>query len=273
METKGARLKKIRLEKGISLEEAHKKTKIHLNVLKAIEEDSLVNFNPVYIRGFLKIYCNFLGEDPRDYVADYKEARIRFEGAPAVEKKPDPKFKMPELKFNFLKSLNLRIIKKALVFIFISAFIVGLFNLGRGVSLKAALRSRHKSLPVRTVKAEKKAEAAKPQKTRAEAAIKSNEYPGQSVKNVSAISGVRLTIRAKENCWIQLKSDGRVIFQGVLLKGRSESWQAKEKIELSLGNAGAVELQANDKFFPSFGKKGQAIKNIVITKDGLNIGR
>ena len=63
----GAELKKIRLEKGIRLEEIHKKTKIHINILKAIEGDSLTDLNPVYLRGFIKIYCNFLGLDPKDY--------------------------------------------------------------------------------------------------------------------------------------------------------------------------------------------------------------
>ena len=46
MESAGERLKKIRLERGLSLEQVHKATKVHLNVLKAIEEDNLVNFNP-----------------------------------------------------------------------------------------------------------------------------------------------------------------------------------------------------------------------------------
>jgi cytoskeletal protein RodZ len=41
IETAGARLKQLRLEKGISLEEVQKKTRIHLNVLRAIEGDSL----------------------------------------------------------------------------------------------------------------------------------------------------------------------------------------------------------------------------------------
>src|SRR3989338_7892361 len=75
MESAGAKLKSARLQKGLSLEEAHKKTKIHLNILKAIEEDSLINFSPVYIKGFLKIYCKFLGVDPRDCMPDYKEQK------------------------------------------------------------------------------------------------------------------------------------------------------------------------------------------------------
>jgi len=84
---------------------------------------------------------------------------------------------------------------------------------------------------------------------------------------------ISLDIRAKENCFIQVKSDGRVIFQNILKKGRSESWQAKDKIELSLGNAGAVELEVNGKRISGMGRRGQAIKNILITKEGLNIKR
>ncbi|MCX5703471.1 MAG: helix-turn-helix domain-containing protein, partial [Candidatus Omnitrophica bacterium] len=75
MEYTGAGLKKIRLERGISLEEVQKKTKIHLNILKAIEGDSLTDLSPVYLKGFLKIYCKFLGLDPKDKILDYGEAR------------------------------------------------------------------------------------------------------------------------------------------------------------------------------------------------------
>ncbi|MBI3991561.1 MAG: helix-turn-helix domain-containing protein, partial [Candidatus Omnitrophica bacterium] len=78
MESTGTKLKNLRLQKGLSLEDVHKKTKIHLNILKAIEEDSLVNFSPVYIKGFLKIYCKSLGVDPRDCISDYKENKAKF---------------------------------------------------------------------------------------------------------------------------------------------------------------------------------------------------
>ena len=82
----GAKLKKIRLEKGITLEEAHKKTKIHLDILKALEADSVVNLSPIYIKGFLKIYCNFLRVDPQDYISDYKESAATVKTVKVVEK-------------------------------------------------------------------------------------------------------------------------------------------------------------------------------------------
>ena len=59
----------------------------------------------------------------------------------------------------------------------------------------------------------------------------------------------------------------------MLRRGRSESWSAKDKMELTLGSAGSVRLEVNGKLMPSLGRKGQVLKNIVITKDGLKVGR
>jgi hypothetical protein len=56
-----------------------------------------------------------------------------------------------------------------------------------------------------------------------------------------------------------------------LKKGRFENWYAKDKIELSLGNAAAVDLEVNGRPISNLGRKGQALKNIVITKEGLMI--
>jgi hypothetical protein len=81
-------------------------------------------------------------------------------------------------------------------------------------------------------------------------------------------TGLTLGIRPRENCWVSLKVDGKVVFQRVLEKGRFESWQAKEKIELSLGDAGAVDLEFNGRSIPPLGRKGRPIKNILFTKEG-----
>ncbi len=253
MESAGAGLKKIRLEKGLSLEEAQKKTKIHLNILKAIEEDSLINFNPVYIKGFLKIYCKFLGVNPHDYIPDYKEPQRRTVGYMSdASEKLKPSFKIPSLKLLSLKALQ---IKPKIIFtiVLILVFTIGLFNLGRIISSKRISFSSKKKLPaVVSSKVETKAAVTK-------------------IQSVPSGKIIRLDISAKDNCFIQVKSDGRVIFQNVLRKGRSESWQAENKIELSVGNAAAVELEVNGKRLPPLGRKGQSLKNILITKEGLSI--
>ncbi|MFA4993619.1 MAG: DUF4115 domain-containing protein, partial [Candidatus Omnitrophota bacterium] len=85
--------------------------------------------------------------------------------------------------------------------------------------------------------------------------------------------GFMLGIFARDKSWVSAKVDGKVVFHGVLGRGRSETWQAKEKIELSLGDAGAIELQVNDQRFTKLGRRGQSLKNIIINKEGLKISR
>ncbi|MBU4346431.1 MAG: DUF4115 domain-containing protein [Candidatus Omnitrophica bacterium] len=241
MESAGVRLKKLRLEKGIPLEEVHKKTRIHLDILKAIEEDSFLNLNPIYIKGFLKIYCKFLGVDPRDYISDYRETQGM---RPVYQRKESTSL----FKANLLKITppNLIYIKK-IVFVVVLILIssIGLFNLGKNISSKSRPVSKKAGLADQSVK------------------LPQTPIP----------TAIRLLIRAKEDCWIQLKTDGKVVFQSVLKKGRFENWEAESKIELSLGNAGVVDLEVNGKLISNLGRRGQVLKNILITKEGISIGR
>jgi cytoskeletal protein RodZ len=262
MEAAGERLKKIRLEKGLSLEEVQKKTKIHLNILKAIEGDSISNLNPVYLKSFLKIYCKFLGVDPKEHIADYKETPARAGASVEAGTQKSEKlhlFKEAGIKFRSLQPLKK--LKGALIFILAGAIAVwGLYSLGKFISVKlkqAASRSASSSLPV-VKKQEPKRAPSPAQKT----ALKSIPLKKDSS------SGIKLTIRARENCWIILKKDGHTVFNRILEKGRSESWEAKERIEFSLGNAGGVDLELNTQPIPKLGERGKQLKNIVITRDG-----
>jgi cytoskeletal protein RodZ len=276
MESAGERIKKLRLEKGISLEEVQKKTKIHLNILKALEGDSLTDLSPVYLKGFLKIYCNFLGVEPKDYIPDYKETQTVVKNADTSGYLLDRPEKAP----SFLKTTSLKLssfkptkeFKTVSIFIVIIIFIaIGLFNLGKFVSSRRVHLAQGRPSPV----AEKKdnAKAQKVQKSKAITGVTPKPQPKKITSQRESPSVIRLIIRARENCWVFLKADGRVVFQRVLEKGRFESWQAKDKIELSLGNAGAVELEVNGQLFSNLGRKGESRKNIVITKEGLDIGK
>ena len=260
MENSGERLKKIRQEKGVSLEEAHRKTKIHLNILKAIEGDSLTDLNPVYLKGFLKIYCRFLGVDPKDYVPDYRETQSSIQDIGA--RKDEDKRSDIALKFSFLTNNPARFIKPLVIILIAFFFSLGLFRLGKSVAAK------FKNKPAVT-KPQPKPVTVVPKPAAAVQAA-TEAVP---VKKKEAVPPIRLGIKTRENCWVSVKVDGKTVYQKVLEKGRSEFWNAKDKIELSLGNAGAVELEVNGSIFTNLGRRGQSRKNIVITKDGLNAGR
>lgn len=304
MESAGARLKKIRQELGISLEDVHKKTKIHLNILKAIEGDSITNLSEVYLKSFLKIYCKFLGLNPDEYAASFKESR-KSEGAvsASVAKEPQgaPVPKKPAVSLAgaavspirklFSKAVRLNIIsfikkiKGFLIFALIFVlFLFCVFSLGKFISSLAKRRTVQKRI-YRVMPVKPLLSAAKPalrqEKTLPKASAQKDGQPylstasgnSNALKRGDSFSGIRLGIRAMQNCFVTLKADGKVVFRRTLEKGRFETWQAKEKIELSLGNAGVVELEVNGQIFSKLGRKGQARKNIVITKEGMDLGK
>ncbi|MFA4989606.1 MAG: helix-turn-helix domain-containing protein [Candidatus Omnitrophota bacterium] len=252
----GARLKKIRQEKGLSLEEVRKKTKIHLNILKAIEGDSLTNLSPVYLKGFLKIYCNFLGLDPKECNPDYQEAApvsstIVFPQKEKKTLKPPAFLENATLRWDSLGP-HKRIKNIIILALAIIALGVVFFNAGKFIFSKPQTKPK--------ILAQ---------------APRASLQPAEKIKAPKKFSeGVSLVISAKENSLILVKVDGRVVMHRVLERGRSDSWRAKEKIELSLSNAAAVELIVNGQRFSKLGRRGQQLKNIVITeKDGLRIPR
>ncbi len=284
IESMGQRLKKLRLEKGLSIEDVHKKTKIHLDILKAMEEDSLAGINPTYIKGFMKIYCKFLGVDPNDYAKTYdsprqliKEIQERKNLPPALSAKIDKKAEpVQEKPVSFIKPQAERgapIIpmdipwKPIIIIICAIVLIVVLFNIGKFVSGSLASKPKRVTIAVKikaipSAKIQKEQPARTPEKAQPRA-----KYP---------ITGpdIRLGMRAKEDCWVDLKADGRVLLRGILRKGTFESWQAKDRIEFSLGNAGVVDLELNGKPIPALGRKSQQIKRVLITKEeGLVVFR
>jgi cytoskeleton protein RodZ len=65
--TIGTLLKKCREENNISIEDIAQKTKININILKALEEDDLHNLpNKTYVRGFVSNYAKTVGLDVND---------------------------------------------------------------------------------------------------------------------------------------------------------------------------------------------------------------
>lgn len=246
------RLKRARKEKGLTLEELQKKTRVHINILKAIEGESLTNLSPVYLKGFIKIYCNALGIDFRDYIPDYKEPSL-----PEVKRKQRKSsssfFKNAGIKLNSLRP-NRRVSRLIGVLFAVLLLVLFLFRVAGCVSSK------------------RRQEGLSP---RQQVPSATSLQPAVSAIPKEALGGIRLVVSAKERCLVFVKVDGKVAFHRVLEKGRSNTWKAKERIELSLGNASAVEIIVNGERFANLGgKRGQPLNNIVITeKDGLKIPR
>src|SRR3990167_1314847 len=68
----GERLKSARENKGLSLEDVHRITKMHPRTIEALEKGQLDNkLGETYMRAFLKNYSTFLGLDAGAILAEY----------------------------------------------------------------------------------------------------------------------------------------------------------------------------------------------------------
>lgn len=238
----GEKLRQSRELKGVSLEEAQNKTKIHIGVLRALEKGEVPrNVNPIYLKGFLKIYANFLGLDPKA-VVDGFNLNLPVEDRQVKPKTDEPKkeldFSLHKPKFVVTGKLVVSLIVVLVIILMISTL------LHKKPKVKIAIK------PVAGVEM-----------------TKANDIP------IEKSSKIKLAVRAKDSAWISIKSDGKTLFKGIFRRGMSETWIAKEKMELSLGDAGAVELEVNGKRIPALGRKGEVIKNIKISKDSISVGQ
>ncbi len=74
MATIGTYLKRERELRGISLEEIARATKINIRLLEALESDDLSSLPPpVFVKGFVRSYAQYIGLDPDDAVLRYED--------------------------------------------------------------------------------------------------------------------------------------------------------------------------------------------------------
>jgi len=83
---------------------------------------------------------------------------------------------------------------------------------------------------------------------------------------------LKLKLRANENTWITVTSDSRLMYQGLLTKGKEEVWSAQHSFELSLTDGGAVSVGLNRKSLGVPGEKGRPIEKLSITREGWGLG-
>ena len=314
----GEYLKNIREEKGYSIEQVSKNTKISASVIRALEGGRLDNVDPVYLKGFLKLYCRFLGIVWADFLKEHPLPILRpelvegpsrrvketpesnaYSGKPEGDgaashsrshKKIKEKSNVPgESLLGPAFSLNNK--KNIFIVLLIIASLLSLAVTYKGFILVKERISKIQFLHIKPKS--QPAPSKKPLQKKENKPFKSpalpKKLPPQAVSNVKVqtLSGstmlttgsvkeakpktITVVVRAQEDNFLKVKVDAQMVYQGVLRKGKAESWTAKEKIELSIADAGAAVLEIDGKVFSSLGKRGQPIKNILINSEGLKV--
>lgn len=226
----GAALKAARMKKSQTLETAAQQTRIprkHLDALEAGRYDDLPA--PVYLRGFLKSYCDFL-DIPFDPLWRQLEAEMAGESAAsdsAPSQAPSGKTSAPEAP----RKASLRPphhparhpepqpeeggdAPLAVAFALASALAV----LGGAWALQGVV-THHPAEPERPA------------------------LPS-ALKPIAAAPKPPLTLALAEDAWLSVSLDGRVRFSGRAPRGATQEWSADKAITLRTNRPAALKLSA-----------------------------
>lgn len=231
MESVGEKLRQARLQKKLSFEEVYRRTRIHPQVLEALEQDRAHNFlSLIYIKGFLKTYAQYLGLDSEGLLQEYLNSQ-KIEKAPELEPEQEKKEKVSS---QFSPVFILRISLACVLGIFLVFYFRYAFKKTSTTEQKP---------PVEKVRV------------------------AVAPKAPVSTEGLILEVRTKEDCWIKVKADGESVFGRTLRKGSRERWQAKERLELRIGKPEALEVFLNGE--PINLKKIKVKKGLVVTREGI----
>lgn len=251
----GTLLREARLAKKLSLAEAEQGTSIRRRYLEAIENDEYDKTpGEVFLKGMLRNYGNFLGLNGPELVQLYKASTTgmrkesaRSTGIREVDKvKLNIQLKNPrdigsgtgklELpKLPKLPSFDMRqILAGVAVLVVLTGGYVGI----------PKVIEYFQNRPVAVTSVEKKeAPAAKP---------------------AVAWDKVQVQMEATDNCWLEVKADGKEIFAGMMKAKDKRTFEAKEKLIVKYGNIGVMKLVFNGEPVDLQGQHGVQVKTYTL---------
>lgn len=250
-ETIGSLLRKARLKKGLTLEDAYKALKIQPKILDLLEKDTITQaMHKIYVQSFIKKYARYLNVDLNKFLSGPSFA------PPQPRQGRDDKIDIGPSPENTWRQY-------LLISVTAITLIVAL-SLIASAGLKIFKNVKKKTTPPAPLTAGKKA-AAVIKKEEPQVAKPSNK-PSLPIPKGEMLS---LKIEARENVWMRVKADGKIIFEHTLKKASVETWSAKKELELWVGKAEALNLSLNGVSLASPGSG--RIKRIVINHNGLTV--
>ena len=87
----------------------------------------------------------------------------------------------------------------------------------------------------------------------------SDEHQDDEDDREEEVQGHELNITATERCWVRVIADGHRVFERTMLPGEMRTWNAKQDIQIRLGNAGGIDITYNGVHMGSPGKSGDVL--------------
>lgn len=291
MESFGARLKREREQRKITLDEIAVSTKIGTRFLAAIEEDRFDQLpGGIFNKGFVRAYARHLGMDENQAIADFVAAT-----EPTLPE-PPPQEEAPVLAALAQRVPEAKNKKKtrgdggipwgifAIVLLVVACgFALWGFH-SREKPARPSIEAPGPAKPDTSTLTDQKdapqsaAKSAVPDPAAAtsqalppQPAVATPESTTSTAAATQAGADVGLfhvLIKAREDSWVAITADGKQIVQETLAAPAEQSIEAREQIVIKTGNVGALEISFNGKKLAPQGGYNQ-VKTLTFDPNGL----
>jgi cytoskeleton protein RodZ len=268
----GTYLRGLRSAKDVSLDEVSRATRVGRAHLEALETEDLASLPaPVFVKGFIRAYCEFLQADPAQALAHYRTLigdRAHAVSAGHMEPRAAGIGRGPV----FVSVILLVVLGAALFAL----------NSGRSSSSRAPRTAGSNAppggaappavstpaAPVAAVSTEPAHRQPEPAASPAPATPAAPTTPAAAPVAAAGPPGQRLVVKALEPTWIRVQMDGSRSVEELLPAGATREWSADKRFVLTVGNAGGISLELNGRALPPIGAPGAVIRELVLPADG-----
>jgi cytoskeletal protein RodZ len=251
----GRLLQQARIDAGLTVDEVSTSTRVRIPIVYAIEQDDFTRCGgDVYARGHIRTLARTVGIDPAPLIEQYDaEHGGRPEPTAAAPLFDAERIRPEPRRPNWTAAMVAAIVG---VVGFVGFTLFSGADEGTGTSVADA------STPPKPSRSPAQAKPADPKPDPSDSAIAAAPADKVTVK-LTAEDG---------SSWVSVKDhNGRLLHEGMLKEGQSKTFTDKKRIDLILGNAGAVQLFVNGKEIDDRGEVGQ-VQRLSYTKGDPEAG-
>ena len=244
-------LKTLRKEKGISLEDINKRTKINISTLKAIESGDLSSLTRTYQRLFIIAYAAEIGANPEDIIKDLEES-IELKRKPvdqtkdAIEKsalKPEIKKNSVEISSNKRSAKHMRkdiIVGSVLIAILIFAiYIIRLINEEETKTHTKETSQYYEDEPLSKIFKEE-------DKLWEEILFDNFDILSESLQALDSSAPFTFRIATAERLWYRYEVDSLKALESVIPRGDNHQYSFNHSFKILFGHSNTLNLFLND---------------------------
>jgi cytoskeleton protein RodZ len=240
----GTRLKQARERRKLSLADISTRTKIPVHALDAIEHNDFNRLpSGVFRKAFIRAFAAEVGADGNALASEYRETYEIDRAALAMAAAAAARRDRPRRPW--------WLAAPAAVGVLFCVWLVGTLKIGRGGQPEAK-DAPAVDRPIESV----------PTKTRGPAPTVAGAAEPSRVAQTPAVSDVlplRLEIRVERRCWVSASADGKRVLFRVLAPGESSQIDARDAIDLRVGDAGALTFLINGAPGRALGASGEVV--------------